>query len=498
MAEGLVAQILGDVEHLVVKAAQDMFGTGGGTGKVDGIRWEGMSNAQLAAAVHQLSSGPGASAIQQAADALSTIAGNLQEIDNTLRGQLSAIGINWQSTAGELAQEMTTASAAYSASAGAAGGANAAAMGAQGDAYSAARNAVPHPSTLTQPAGFPATGGGSLTGHSNDQAKQVAATNQARQQAIDTMTNYTTSSQSGLRGYQTMPQPPAFTLAPQPVDPGLSQVTTVSGFEPGPSGVPGTGDSGFGGFSGGGSPGGTGGTPGLPGFPGSTSVGAPGTALGVPGQAPPMTGFPGSPGGGVPGLPGGGGGLPPGLPGAPGGGGPIGGAPVGGGGPGVVGPLGPGPVSGIGGGAASAGSASGISSAAASGAVSGALVEDTAIGGAIVGGAAAAGIGGASARQDELVRSRQLGDGEPEGGDARSQAARALAELEGDEAVEAQVSERIGATAEPAPTLLEPIMGRRGDDDEEHSNRYAGDDDMFDDGRMVVPPVLGGESDDPK
>ena len=57
------------------------------------------------------------------------------------------------------------------------------------------------------------------------------------------------------------------------------------------------------------------------------------------------------------------------------------------------------------------------------------------------------------------------------------------------------VSARIGATAELPPTVLEPAVGgSRPEDDAVHSNRYdVEQDDMFGDGRMVVPPVLGGE-----
>jgi hypothetical protein len=71
-----------------------------------------------------------------------------------------------------------------------------------------------------------------------------------------------------------------------------------------------------------------------------------------------------------------------------------------------------------------------------------------------------------------------------------------LAELEGEEAAEAGVSARIGASAELPPTVLEPAMGgRRPEDDDLHSSRYEVEsDDMFGDGRMVVPPVLGGDS----
>jgi hypothetical protein len=154
--------------------------------------------------------------------------------------------------------------------------------------------------------------------------------------------------------------------------------------------------------------------------------------------------------------------------------------------------LAPGPVSGIGPTGGSAGSTAGVASAAQASAT-GAIVEDAAVGAAIVGGTAGAGIAGASARPDELVRSRLAGEdiGEEATG-ARQQAARALAELEGEEAEAAGVSERIGATAEPPPSVLEPAVGARRRDDDEHDNRYGVDTDLFDDGRMVVPSVLDG------
>ncbi len=157
--------------------------------------------------------------------------------------------------------------------------------------------------------------------------------------------------------------------------------------------------------------------------------------------------------------------------------------------------LGPGPVSGIGTPAGPPSSAA-AQAAAAGSAVSSAVVEDAAVGSAIVGGTVGAGVGGANARKDELVRTRGLAEEPDEGNDVRAQAARALAELEGEEAEEAGVSERIGATADLPPTLLEPAVGR--DDDQTHANRYGTqDDDMFGDGRMVVPPVLdGGEPGD--
>jgi hypothetical protein len=154
--------------------------------------------------------------------------------------------------------------------------------------------------------------------------------------------------------------------------------------------------------------------------------------------------------------------------------------------------LAPGPVSGIGPTAGPAGAA-GVASAAQASAATGAIIEDAAVGAAIVGGTAGAGIAGASARPDETVRSRLAGEEiDTDATGARQQAARALAELEGEEAEAAGVSERIGATAEPPPSVLEPAVGARRRDDDEHDSRFGVDTDLFDDDRMVVPSVLDG------
>ena len=488
MADGLLSEIDAAIHHAIALAAKEMFGGGGPN--PDAIRWEGMSNDQLATAVRLLREGPGASAVTQAAQALSTIANNLQSIDQTLHDQLQAIGVNWQSTASELAQEMTNASAAYSGAAGAAGGTNSTGVTNQGDAFSAAKNAVPSVSDLQSPpsGSFLDTAGGILTGHQNDKAAQAGRNQAARNAAIDAMQGYGNSSQAGLSAHQPLPPPPGFAVAPQPVTPGGSQVTSVSSFVPPPAGVPGGG----GGFPGGGSSGGSSsmpGLPGLPGVPGGSSGGLPGASSGaIPGGPGSFAGGGGfSAGGGAPGsgaLPGAGA-LPGvgGLPGEPVVGVPT---PIGG-----TGPLSPGPVSGVGPVEGPLGSA--VPAGQAGAAASSALIEDAAIGAAIVGGTAGAGIAGASARPDRLVRSRLAGEdyATEEGSGARQETARALAELEGEEA-EAAVSERIGATAEPPPTLLEPAMSRRRTDDETHDTRYGVDDDLFGDGRMVVPPVLDG------
>ncbi|HVV24224.1 MAG TPA: PPE domain-containing protein, partial [Pseudonocardiaceae bacterium] len=289
MAEGLLDELATSVEHLIARAVREMFGGGGGDSTGDSPRWEGMSNEQLAAAVRQLNSGPGTTGIQQAADALSTIAGNLQQIDRTLHTQLQAIGVNWQSEASELAQEMTTESAAYTTSASGASSAASAAVNAQGDAFASARNAVPDPSALTtttttQPASFLSAAGTVLTGHGTDHVRTVAKSNTARQQTIDALNTYSASSQTHLTSHRTLPQPPAVSLRPTPAGSvgGASQVTTVSSYVPPVTAPSGTGGGEVPGVPtvGGGGGGGGGGLPGLPtvgggggGVPGVPTVG---------------------------------------------------------------------------------------------------------------------------------------------------------------------------------------------------------------------------------
>ncbi|HJP77079.1 MAG TPA: PPE domain-containing protein, partial [Pseudonocardiaceae bacterium] len=299
------------------------------------LRWEGMSNAQLAAAVQQLNNGSGAAAMTTAADALANVAADLSQINDALQTQLQAIGVNWQSqTASDLADQMLSASAAYGGTVTDQGGGSSTAINQQAEAYATARNAAPQPQALAgntaQSNSAMAAGNSPFTGHGNDHAAQAGKANAARNQAVDAMNNYTSSSQSNLGGYAPPPPPPGIGVGTGP-----SSGTSTSGY-PGPVSVgnPGTpvlggggGTTGVGtlppgvpGGSGGvtgvgtlppGVPGGSGGVTGLPG--GGVPGGVPGTINLGPGGASSGVGMPGGggfPSGGVPG--GGGGSIPPG------------------------------------------------------------------------------------------------------------------------------------------------------------------------------------------
>ncbi|HEX3789217.1 MAG TPA: hypothetical protein VHW44_15245 [Pseudonocardiaceae bacterium] len=520
-----VEDVVTDAEQFVDKLATDLFGGSSTAGRSVGsgttgatltdLRWDGMTNDQLAHVVSLLSQGPGAAAMTQAADALAGIAQSLQQIDQTLQQQLQAIGVSWQSDAADLAQEMTTASAAYGGSAGDNGNQAGSSVGTQGDAFSMAKNAAPSPGVLQGPSQTSPLDSvvHVLTGHVDDHAQQVAQTAAARQQTIDTLNGYAQTSQSSLNGYHPLPQPPAVGLSTTGVDPSIGQLTTVSGFPgstPGGAGstggagatVPGSGagapgragiapvggSSGAGGAGGAGAPGGGAGglEPGFVGTPGLGSGSSGGLAAGGSAGSPGVGGVGGVPGsGGFPGgtgLPGGGG-----FPGGTGGGAPGGGAPgMPGGGSSGIGP----------GGSAAAGAAGPAESGAAG--VAGSVFEDASIGTAIVGGSVAAGVAGAHAGQPPTDNKAITGPGDENSPAGR--AASALAELDEEDAAAAGVASRIGgATGAVGPAVLEPIMGGQGgEDDGQHHNRYAADgDDMFGDSRLVTPAVLGGEPDEP-
>jgi hypothetical protein len=465
------------------------------------LRWEGMSNDQLASAVQQLNSGAGGAAMTTAADALANVAADLSQINQTLQTQLQAIGVNWQSqSASDLADQMIGASAAYGGTVTDQGGQSSTAINQQAEAYATARNAAPQPHSLTgdtQSNNAAMAGGNSpFTGHGNDHAQQVAQANAARNQAVDALNNYTNSSQSNLGGYTAPAAPPAIGLNPQPSGP--STGTSTAGY-PGPSspGMPVVGGGGGGGGTGTlppslpGTPmGGGGGVPvtgtgpvtGIPtlGTPGGGSVpgGVPG-GLGVPGGGSfPVTGVPGgggsAGGGSIPGMPGGSGGVP-------------------GGGSGT-GPLAPGPVSGIGPttGVPTPRAAGGPLSAGTAG--FGEDIGEIAAGAAVAGGTAAVGIVGANSKGDQVVKGGQ--DNEP-GGFADDEddflpTTTALGEVDEEQAAAARLNAELSATEQAGPGLLEPALGRR-DSDADHRNSFGVlDDEFFDDGRMVIPDVLGG------
>lgn len=240
----------------------------------------GWSNEQLATEVQRLSNGDLARRFAVASEALRTLAGGLQSVDDDLRNQLKALGIDWQGAAGEKAQEKTSVAAKGINDAGQSSEQNSDAMSRQQESSSSVRHNTPPPDTLrgdTEQNFGDKVGG--FFGVETDHAREVEATNKARQDAIDALEGYKSNSQGALDGFRAPAQAPDIVVASgavaTPVGP---QVGTPAGGPPGITGGPG--------YTGGpGSPGSPGftGTPGLtPSTPGNATGVMPGANTGTP------------------------------------------------------------------------------------------------------------------------------------------------------------------------------------------------------------------------
>lgn len=265
------------------------------------IRFDGLDNGRLAEQIDLLRNGVGAEPLHDAVASLMRIASGLASTDAVLRSQLAEIGVTWQGQAADGGTAATESASIYAQDAVDPTAESAKGVTDQGDSFSNTRHGAPDSQTLRGPTeenGFDQFAG--LFGHTTDHAKEVKATNAAREQAVDSMTGYQTSSSDALNRSRALPVPPGMNLVAQPVDNQIG-VTSVSGFSsgnaPSPTGVgPSGGPSGPSGPSGG-----------LP-----STTGTPPPPAGPPGTLPPVTGppTPGLPPGAAPPTPGG---LPPGL-----------------------------------------------------------------------------------------------------------------------------------------------------------------------------------------
>lgn len=233
------------------------------------LRFEGYGHGELAAQVDALRNGQGSEGLYRAASALMYLAQSLAKTDVTLRQELAKIGVEWQGQAAEGGTAATESASIYAEDAvkpvaGSAGG-----VDNQSDSFTHTRNSAPDSGTLRGPteqstvdqvAGF--------FGHTTDHARQVEATNAARDQAIADLNGYNASSQDALNRYRPLPVPPGMELNAQPVRDGTS-VSSVGGFGGGAGGI---------------GPGGVPGGPGTGGVPGVPGAGGP---FGLPGGAPP-------------------------------------------------------------------------------------------------------------------------------------------------------------------------------------------------------------------
>lgn len=248
--------------------------------------FEGWSNADLASEVQKLSNSTIATKFGEASAALRAIANSLEQVDESVRAQLKELKIEWGGAAGEKSHEKTDVVAAGIDDSSQASQQNSRAMTQQGESTSQARYSTPDSQSLR---GDTETNlldkGASLIGIETDHAAQVEATNQARQQAIDSLNGYTSNSQGALDSFRPPNQPPDIVVTSGAVATPVG--TSVSPLQSGPPGI-----HGGPGFTG------TPGTPGSPGVPLGPTPSIPGNSTGVmpgPGTPTPIATGPGLP-----------------------------------------------------------------------------------------------------------------------------------------------------------------------------------------------------------
>ena len=490
-------------------------------GSITEYRWNGWTDDDLADAIDRLNAGSGAEAMTPALDALTAVAKSLYHIDTTLRDQLAAIGVNWQTPqSSELAKEVLGKAQQYADNASQQGMTSAAGVEAQTAAFLAARNAMPDSATLrstTKPCYlFGMQGKGtyaspSLTAHGETDASQAAARRrEAHDRAVDAWTNYNRHSNGNLAAHQPLspatpigaqggcadPSPCSDTALPDalttsvaaappliatpggdvfPVseDSGRAGEGCTPSVPPAPA-IPPRGGSGGG--SSGRSPAGGGSGP-VVGGVGSYLGGAPGeaarredTAPNTPGAGAWTGAQPSQPPGNAPGC----GALGGGVPGNSGG--PTTDGKVSGAAPVPIEGRPPGDTAGAG--------------AITRGPASSSTVSEVAIGSAIAAGVGAAGVAGVNAVHDRMEHGRRP-SGDVAEGAGSGQTRSTVPESEG-EPTRARPASTVIAEPEGSQPMLEPATTGQGDRDGERIRRYGVDaEDLFTDGRMISDPVLG-------
>ncbi|MFI5607455.1 hypothetical protein [Amycolatopsis sp. NPDC051903] len=509
-------------------------------GRIRDHRFDGWTDTAIADEIQKFSDGDGIGSIGTAVDALKAVATALAETDQTLRTQLTKLGVEWQSQAGGAAGQVLTEQAGFSQDATRKVAHAAELLFTQGEAFNRTKFKLPDPDTLLKGAGGYTLGDNllSLIGFETDHADAVDAAQNSRSQALEALNAYAQQSGENLLQAEPLNQPQSLSMT-QPDDQqsalGLAgsavDLTPDGGVRPASASVqsrhveppvvqpvaqhvdpptpaygiqapvrPG-GSAGPGGYT---APAAAGipAVPPPPPVPGRPPMGTPPPPAGweVPpgrgGQAPqPGFGSPGGPtwggSGGGPGVSGRGF-----VPGAPGGAAP-GGAPAGGSSTGVDGVLGRAPGGGTGGGDPALGRGRLVGSGPASpvvpeGSAGSPIAPKPGVSpGELGAGAAALGAGaGASALAGD--RERQ---GRGFGGPAKGPVSPLPVELPEEEATALRKTEQI-TPEQPSgdPKFLGPAA-TQSEDDGEHVRRFGVDDkDLFTDRRLVSDDVIGDDA----
>ncbi|WAL65765.1 hypothetical protein ORV05_33715 [Amycolatopsis cynarae] len=173
-------------------------------------RFDGYDPESLAQEVEKFRGGSGTASMGNAVAALKKVAIALGETDTTLRRQLAALGVEWQSKAGGQAGSVLAGQAGFSSEANQKVTQAAELIFQQGEAFNRTRNKLPDPEALRQGAdGFSASDGlFSLFGFETDHAKAVKANLEANAQAVDALNAYAHDTGDYLASSQPVAAPP--------------------------------------------------------------------------------------------------------------------------------------------------------------------------------------------------------------------------------------------------------------------------------------------------
>ncbi len=178
-------------------------------GGIQNHRFDGWTDTAIAEQITRVINGDGTGSIGTAVDALKAVALALAQTDQTLRDELSKLGVEWQSTAGGAAGQVMTEKAGFSQDANLKVTHAAEMVFAQGEAFNRTKYKLPDAETVRKGAGgYTITDGLlSLIGFETDHARQVAAADEARGQAVQALNEYAQESGTNLLSTQTIADP---------------------------------------------------------------------------------------------------------------------------------------------------------------------------------------------------------------------------------------------------------------------------------------------------
>jgi hypothetical protein len=184
-------------------------------GRIRDHRFDGWTDTAIATEIERFGTGDGIGSIGTAVDALKAVASALADTDNTLRTQLTQLGVEWQSEAGGQAGQVFTQQAGFSQDAMTKVSHTAEMLFAQGEAFNRTKYKLPDADTVLKGAGGYTVGDSlaSLIGFETDHASQVDAAQNARSQALEALNDYAQQSGENLLSTETLNAPQTLTVA---------------------------------------------------------------------------------------------------------------------------------------------------------------------------------------------------------------------------------------------------------------------------------------------